>query len=106
MPSSAISMPSLAFSQSDSASLENSVKPVLERSSTSASIIRNKRDKAQHLDKVVEKAGGSSNESLENSDSAAKLKKKKDQINLTNKEALKRALSNEESGNFARCRSL
>ena len=84
-------------SDTDSACLESSVKPVLERSSTSASIIRNKRDKAQHLDKVVEKAGGSSNESLENSDSAAKLKKKKDQINLTKKEALKRALSNEET---------
>ena len=95
MPSSAMSMPSLAFDESDNG--QSSVKPLLERSCTSASIIRNKREKAKHLDKVVEKAGGSSNESLENSDQAAKLKRKKDQINLTKKEALKKALSSEET---------
>ena len=68
------------------------VRPQLERSSTSASIIRNKRDKAKHLDKVVEKGGGSSNESLESSDPAVKLKKKKDQINQTRKqEAMKKS---------------
>ena len=94
VPSSAMSMPSLAFQESDSGHQD---KPLLERSCTSASIIRNKRDKAKHLDKVVEKAGGSSNESLENSDPAAKLKRKKDQINLTKKEALKRALSSEDT---------
>ena len=98
MPSSAMSLPSLAFPgeshEADDIIGEANVRPQLEKSSTSASIIRNKRDKAKFLDKVVEKAGGSSNESLENSDPAVKLKKKKDQINQTKKkEAMKKATS-------------
>ena len=95
MPSSAMSLPSLALpgaSREAEDVADEVVRPQLERSSTSASIIRNKRDKAKHLDKVVEKAGGSSNESLESSDPAVKLKKKKDQINQTRKqEAMKKS---------------
>ena len=94
MPSSAISLPSLSHEAEDVP--DTTVRPQLERSVTSASIIRNRRDKAQ-LAKVVEKVAGSSNESLENSDPAVKQKKKKDLINLNKKKEAQKKNSADET---------
>jgi len=91
MPSSAMSMPSLAFGDEQTEESEpGPSRPVLEKSSSSASILRNGREKGQHLGKLVEKPGGSSAESLSGSD-PSKIKMKKDQINLTKKKALKKS---------------
>jgi len=90
MPSSAMSMPSLAFDQQSLEDQESEPsRPVLEKSSSSASIIRNSREKSNQLGKLVEKPGGSSAESLSGSD-PSKIKMKKDQINLTKRKALKK----------------
>jgi len=90
MPSSAMSMPSLAFDKQSTEDEETGPsRPVLEKSSSSASIIRNGREKSHQLGKLVEKPGGSSAESLSGGD-PSKIKKKKDQINLTKKKALKK----------------
>merc|ERR1712106_265930 len=91
MPSSAMSMPSLAFDKQSTEDEESGPsRPVLEKSSSSASIIRNGREKSHQLGKLVEKPGGSSAESLSGGD-PSKIKKKKDQINLTKKKALKKS---------------
>jgi len=89
MPSSAMSMPSLAFDEQTGDSESGPSRPVLEKSSSSASILRNGREKSHQLSKLVEKPGGSSAESLSGSD-PSKIKMKKDQINLTKKKALKK----------------
>merc|ERR1719233_1541813 len=90
MPSSAMSMPSLAFDQQSLEDQESEPsRPVLEKSSSSASILRNGREKSNQLGKLVEKPGGSSAESLSGSD-PSKIKMKKDQINLTKRKALKK----------------
>jgi len=97
MPSSAMSMPSLAFDDltGEVESRAGPSRPVLEKSSSSASILRNGRDKSQHLGKLVEKPGGSSAESLSGSD-PSKIKMKKDQINLNKRKALKKSLDSPE----------
>jgi len=98
MPSSAMSMPSLAFDQPIEDSSSKPSKPLLEKSSSSASILRSGRDKSQQLSKLDEKPGGSSAESLSGSD-PIRLKMKKDQINLTKKKALKKnSLENTDEG--------
>ena len=78
VPSSAISLPSLSLpgeSREAEDVPDEVTRPQLERSVTSASIIRNRRDKAKQLARVIEKAGGSSNESLENNDPALRQEK-------------------------------
>jgi len=93
-----MSMPSLAFEDDSSEKGKTEsrpARPVLEKSSSSASILRNGRDKAPQLGKLVEKPGGSSAESLSGSD-PSKMKMKKDQINQTKKKALKKSQSTED----------
>ena len=96
-PGPATSLPSLA-GWSDQGQCSEGVtpsRPRLEKSSSSASIVRSRREKAATLDKLVERPGGSSAESLSGSD-PCKLKKQKDQINLNKKEALKKSKSQDE----------
>jgi len=95
MPSSAVSMPSLACeddrrSRSGSGGEERFVRPSIEKSFSSASIVRNKDARVSRLGSVSERtAGGSSVESVSGSDPFT-TKKKKDMINHT-KKALKKS---------------
>ena len=102
VPSSAMSLPSLSLpgeSREAEDVPDEVVRPQLERSVTSASIIRNRREKAKQLARVIEKdQGGSSNESLENNDPALRLKKEKDQINQSLKKASVGSNNDDNSG--------
>merc|ERR1719500_2456308 len=86
VPSSAISMPSLALDdvrgdEEEDGSTKKPGRPHLEKSSSSACMSARDQLASLMLDELGEERAGNSEESLEDANDAGSIKKKKDQLN-------------------------
>ena len=94
VPSSAISMPSLALEDArgedeDGTAQKSSSKPHLEKSSSSACMSAREQLGPLMLDELGEEKTGISQESLDDATDAGSIKKKKDQLNQSKQKAMK-----------------
>ena len=94
VPSSAISMPSLALEdvkgdEEDGGSAKRPGRPHLEKSSSSACMSAREQLAPLMLDELGEERAGNSEESLDDATDAGSIKKKKDQLNQSKQKAMK-----------------
>merc|ERR550517_2149317 len=93
VPSSAISMPSLALEDvrgdEEDGGYKRAGRPHLEKSSSSACMSAREQLAPLMLDELGEERAGNSEESLEDATDAGSIKKKKDQLNQSKQKAMK-----------------